>query len=188
MDPFPLKTARLVLDQPISTDIDAMAGYCAEPVFERFLTTPWPYEREHAAGFVEEYVPQGWANGTEWTWAIRETAGGPLIGVIGVRFDIGSVGFWLGAPHRGRGLLPEALDAVIEAFFARTDRDVLLWECVVGNVASLRAAEKTGFRFTGERPGDVPGRNGERVMSWTGEIRREDDRLRKPGWPSIAGL
>ncbi|MEZ5213554.1 MAG: GNAT family N-acetyltransferase [Microbacterium sp.] len=72
MDAFPLETARLTLDQPTAADVDDIARFCAEPVFDRFMVTPWPYERQHAVGFIEEYVPNGWAQNTEWTWAIRE--------------------------------------------------------------------------------------------------------------------
>lgn len=85
MDAFPLETTRLTLDQPTAADVDDIARFCAEPVFERFMVTPWPYERQHAAGFIEEYVPNGWAQNTEWTWAIREHGAADLLGVISAR-------------------------------------------------------------------------------------------------------
>lgn len=106
MDPFVLRTQHLVLDQPAARDVDDIATYCADPVFERFMVTPWPYERRHAEYFVEEYAPGGWARGDEWTWAIRERPGGALLGVVGIRLDSGMVGYWLGSPHRGRGIVP----------------------------------------------------------------------------------
>ncbi len=183
MEPFVIRTDRLVLDQPHAGDVADIAQYCTDPVFERFLVTPWPYEREHAEGFVTGFVPGGWARGTEWTWAIREDEGGPVLGVVSVRIDSGMVGYWLGAPHRGRGILPEALGAVIEAVFARTEHDRLLWECVVGNVASMRAAQKCGFRFTGEAPGLIPGRDGSPTLSWTSELDREGPREPTADWP-----
>ena len=31
--------------------------------------------RAHAVGFVETHVPHGWANDTEYTWALRAAAG-----------------------------------------------------------------------------------------------------------------
>jgi len=183
MTPFSLRTARLALDQPTLADVDDIARYCTDPLFEHYLTTPWPYTRDDAIGFVEGYVADGWAENREWTWAIRETDAGPLLGVIGVRVPWGMVGYWLGAEHRGRGLMPEALDAVIDATFARTVIDEVLWECVLGNIASMNVARKCGFRYTGVRPGQVRGRDGEQSASWTGALRRDDDRSVKDGWP-----
>ncbi|HEU4849226.1 MAG TPA: N-acetyltransferase, partial [Terrimesophilobacter sp.] len=60
-----METGPLLLDQPVAADVDAIARYCQDPVFERFMTLPWPYERKHAAFFVNEYVPGGWSRGDE---------------------------------------------------------------------------------------------------------------------------
>lgn len=186
MEPYVLRTARLVLDQPTSADVDDIARYCSDPVFERFLTIPWPYRRTDAVAFVDRYVTAGWADDSEWTWAIREGDDSPLLGVIGVRREIGMVGFWLGAEHRGRGILPEALTAVVDAVFSRTARDDVRWECVIGNTASVRVAQKCGFTFTGAGPGQVLGRTGAPSASWTAVLRRDDDRAPKAGWPEVA--
>ena len=183
MEPFVLRTERLTLNQPNDGDVELIAEFCADPAFERFMTTPWPYERHHAESFVEEFVPKGWANETEWTWAIREATGGPLRGMIGIRLGSGMIGFWLGAPHQGHGIMSEAAAAVIDATFARTKLDGILWECVLGNEASLSVARKLGFGFTGQALGMVPSRTGESVPSWTAELHRNDSREPKPGWP-----
>ena len=188
MSPFALETARLTLDQPTAADVDAIARYCTEPVFERFMLTPWPYRREHAVGFVDEYAPNGWADDSEWTWAIRERGAELLLGVVGVRLRGGMVGYWLGAEFRGRGIRPEALAAVIDAVFARTDLDRVRWECTVGNAPSMRVAAKTGFRFTGAQRGLLPNRDGSPIHAWTAELLRTDDRSEKPGWPGADSL
>src|SRR5690606_12282165 len=52
MDPFELRAGPLTLDRPGEGDIDRIAEYCQDPLFERFLTIPWPYERQHAEHFV----------------------------------------------------------------------------------------------------------------------------------------
>jgi len=186
MTPFSVRTARLVLNQPTIADADDIIAYCSDPVFEHYLTIPWPYTRDDAVGFVEGYVAEGWAENREWTWAIRDADAGPLLGVIGVRMERGMVGYWLGAEHRGLGILPEALAAVIDAVFARTDLDEVHWECILGNVASMRVAKKAGFRYTGVQLGQVRGRDGRQSTSWTGVLRRDDDRAPKEGWPDIA--
>jgi RimJ/RimL family protein N-acetyltransferase len=67
MEPFPLATGRLLLDQPTAADVDRIARYCADPVFEKLMTTPWPYDRQHAEYFVNVLAPSGWSSGSEWT-------------------------------------------------------------------------------------------------------------------------
>ena len=184
MDPFTVRTERFLLDQPTKSDVDDISRYCSEPVFEKYMVTPWPYKREHAESFVNDFVPAGWARNDEWTWAIREDNGGPLLGVVGIRLVSGMVGYWLGAPHRGQGVMPEALAAVIEAAFERTARDDVLWECVVGNIASLRVAQKVGFRYAGQDSGMILGRDGSPIPSWTGSLDRDATRTPQHGWPA----
>jgi RimJ/RimL family protein N-acetyltransferase len=179
--PFTLGAGELLLDQPTEADVDAIAGYCQDPVFERFLTLPWPYERKDAEFFVNEYVPHGWETGTEVTWALRRDE--VLLGVVGVRASRSMVGFWLGAPHRGRGYMPLAVSAVADWAFANRWLDRIRWEAVVGNAASLAVARKAGFRYTGIEPANVVGRDGSRPDSWQAVLHAEDDRAPKPGWP-----
>ena len=180
MIPVVLRSARLVLDQLVAADIPAVTQYCQDPLFERYLTTPWPYLPAHAENFVEYHVPKGWATGAELTWAVRSA--GTFVGVIALRAERDDVGFWLGAPHRGRGYMSEALAAVCSYAFT-FGRDLVRWECVVGNTASAATARAAGFTYTGEGPGEVPSRDGSLPLSWHGILSASDARDRKPGWP-----
>lgn len=180
MEPALLRTDRLELDQPVSADIDAITEYCQDPLFEEYMTLPWPYHRGDAQYFVETFVPVGWASDAEYTWALREN--GRFLGVIGYRTPTGMVGFWLGAPHRGRGFMPEALATVADWAFARGAAE-LRWECVLGNRSSLSVARTSGFTYTGARPATIPSRDGVRPDSWHGILGRDDDRAVKDGWP-----
>ena len=182
MIPVVLRTERLVLDQPGERDIPLITEYCQDPLFERYLTTPWPYTEEHARGFVTEFVPGGWADDREYTWAIREFEGGPLLGVVGNGVSPGGIGYWLGAPHRGSGYMTEAVRAVLDWAFERGAQRAT-WECVVGNVASAAVARKCGFRYTGERPTGA-WRDESRPLAWHGELAADDDRTEKDGWPA----
>jgi RimJ/RimL family protein N-acetyltransferase len=101
--PVTLATPRLVLDQPTIDDVDLTTEYCQDPLFEKYLTVPWPYTRDDALGFFLDIVPGAWKRDTEYTWAVR--AGGHFIGVIGYRPKGNDIGFWLGAPHRGHGYM-----------------------------------------------------------------------------------
>jgi RimJ/RimL family protein N-acetyltransferase len=184
--PFALSADALHLDTPVQDDAERVYEYCQDPLFERFLTTPWPYSRVDAHYFVSTFVPDGWATGKELTWALRSAPGNPLLGVIGLRRasdSTANVGFWLGAEHRGNGYMPAALTAVVDWAFSEGTR-LVAWECFLGNVASMQVARKTGFSFIGEGPGDIPSRDKQRLPSWNGVLRATDDRTVKAGWPA----
>lgn len=184
MEPFSLHPDGLLLDQLTGADLQLIALYCSDPVFEQFMTTPWPYSLADAESFVGEYVPAAWANGSEWTWAIRRGAGGELLGVISLRLPSGMIGFWLGAPHRGSGIMSAATEAVVGAAFTRTPLQAVKWEAHVGNIASLRTAQRAGFSYTGEHPGAILGRDGNAVQSWTAEIQHSSRDSQALEWPA----
>ena len=58
MHPVVLTTERLVLHTPMARDRDRIVEYCRDPLFETFMTLPWPYEPKHAEGFVLALVPE----------------------------------------------------------------------------------------------------------------------------------
>lgn len=182
MIPVTLVTERLVLDTPTADDRERVAEYCTDPLFERFLTTPWPYQQKDADYFLGTLVPEGWNTGGELTWAIRERTDGPLLGVIGHRTALQDVGFWLGAPHRGKGYMPETVTAVADWLFSRGLAS-LNWECVPGNEASVSVARTVGFTFTGTAPATIAYRDGSHPDSWHAVLRATDPRDEKPGWP-----
>lgn len=182
MIPVTLVTERLVLDAPTTGDRDRVAEYCTDPLFERFMTLPWPYQAKDADYFLGGLVPDGWNSGSEFTWAIRDRTGGPLLGMIGHRTALQDVGFWLGAPHRGKGLMTEAVGAVSDWLFGRGS-ELVHWECVLGNEASVSVARKAGFTFTGTAPSTIAYRDGSHPDSWHALLRATDSRAEKAGWP-----
>lgn len=184
MIPITLRTPRLHLDTPTVADIDAITEYCRDPLFERYMVTPWPYEREHAEFFVERLVPQGWQTDAEYTWALRESVGGPLLGVIGWRRENSDIGYWIGAPHRGSGFVAEAVRAITAWLVDSAGVELVRWWTVVGNVASARVGSAAGYTFLGEGPSIGPDRSARIVTAWLAEFRSGDDAEPKAGWPT----
>ncbi len=186
MEPVSLRTARLLLSAPTLDDVDAIVRYCQDPLFERYLTTPWPYSPENAVGFVTRFVPESWAADHDYTWGIRRAsepaADGSLLGMISWRRR-GDIGFWMGTEHRGQGYMVEAVGAVCDWVFEVAGAGSIDWECLPGNFASAHVARASGFTFTGTAPVIVPARDGSHPNSWHAVLRRDDDRTRKPGWP-----
>lgn len=181
MEPVELRSERLLMSVPTRADVVVIARYCQDPLFEQNLTTPWPYEREHAQSFVA-LVAQWWAEGSEFTFGIRDVETGELLGMIGWRLR-GDIGFWMGAEHRGRGYMVEALATLVVWVFVEHAPERIEWETLPGNVASARVARAAGFRYTGMAPVLVPARDGSHPDSWHAELLRDDDRDPKPGWP-----
>ncbi|WP_168220040.1 MULTISPECIES: GNAT family N-acetyltransferase [unclassified Salinibacterium] len=186
MQPFELRTERLVLSAPTPDDAEAIREHCQDPVLSKYIPAiTQPYTLEKAEEFIA-FTQQGWASGEELTWGIR--ADGQFVGVISLRrVTADDIGFWLGAKHRGHGYMPEAVHAVLDwAFDAANPLRVesVGWECLTGNLASASVARKCGFRFEGEGAGRRPDASGEHPLSWRGRIDAGDSRSVKAGWPS----
>lgn len=188
MLPVVLRSERLVLDLPVETDSELVAHYCADPLFLKYLTTPWPYTMEHARAFLTEYVPVAWESGDELTWAIRRSVGAPLLGVIGLRRG-NEIGFWLGAEHRGEALMAEAASAVCQWALggAIPDAEWVLWRANEGNRASAHVARAAGFRRTTPRIATVPGRDGRTLPAWHAERRATIETDAYASWEPILG-
>lgn len=182
-----LETERLRLDAIEAADADAVLAYCVDPGIQEWVPVPSPYTREAAEFFTGEYAAKG-ATGDEFTlWAIRELETGELLGAIELRHQplaSGSIGYWLGRPHRGRGIMTEAVEAVVEYAFAEGGLELsrLEWEAKAGNIASAIVARRAGFRFEGTRRKSTVFRD-TRVDAWYATLLRDDDRDQQDGWP-----
>lgn len=172
-----LRTTRLVLDAPREDDIPAVFEVCQDPELLRWVPLPDPYTREDAEFFVRAYCSYGLASGRFTVWAVRESSTEPLVGIVEVRRDeaVGSasLGSWLAAGARRRGMMTEALTAVCDYALdpAGLGFERLCWEYLPGNLASRRLAEKVGFEFAGAQPHSV-GFRGEEYEGLTGVLYR----------------
>jgi RimJ/RimL family protein N-acetyltransferase len=171
------------LDQLLPADAERVFEYCQDPIFERYLHIPWPYRRSDADSFISGYIAAAWAADSEYIWAVRNPDTAELLGVIGLRLPSASIGYWLGAPHRGHGYIPEAQLLVIDWAFANRVVDTISWQCLEGNMASARTARKAGFSFTGVGPAIQAHRDGSYPASWHAVLRATDTREPKHGWP-----
>jgi RimJ/RimL family protein N-acetyltransferase len=181
-----LETTRLRLDAVTPADTDAVFEYCQDADIQKWIPIPSPYTRDAAEFFTGPYAELGM--GDQFTlWAIRDRVGGNLLGTIELRHQplaSGSVGYWLGARHRGAGIMTEALGTLLDHAFS--DDGLALtrveWEAVSGNAASAEVARRAGFRFEGERRLSTVFRDS-RVDAWFAAILRDDPREPQDGWP-----
>lgn len=165
-----LRTERLLL-RPLRPDD-------AAPLFAlfnnwnviRFLSAPpWPYALDDAKWFVSQVIARSSELNED---ALAITLNGAFAGVIGVRLreanalQRGSgpnIGYWIGEPFWGRGLMSEALHAFVQHIFKSTDAGAIYSGAFAENAASLRVQGKNGFvrdgcstLFSRPRGGDFP--------------------------------
>jgi RimJ/RimL family protein N-acetyltransferase len=89
----------------------------------------------------------------------------------------------MGAPHRGRGYMTEAVRAVCTWVFDELGEQRIRWEAVAGNLASAHVARSAGFRYDGERPVELQFRDGSHPLGWHAYRLRSDDGAPRQGWP-----
>ncbi|MFC9116430.1 MULTISPECIES: GNAT family N-acetyltransferase [Streptomyces] len=151
MEPVTLTTDRLLLRTVGPQDTDTVYRICQDPDIQRWTTIPSPYLPEHARGFTEQIAPDGWANGSMFTFGVFLPTG-DLTGMLSITlrsFGTGEIGFWGAKEHRGNGYITEAALAACRWAFTRMSIDRVEWRAEVGNAASRAVAERAGFTVEG---------------------------------------
>lgn len=147
-------------------DVPRVAEICRDPEISRWTRVPSPYTEEHARSWIEQTI-RDWDR-REGESAFAVTDGGEVVGAIGLRLfedeytARGSIGYWVAADARGRGVATDALRIVSR--WALRQLGLPRVELVTDpeNRASQRVAEKAGFRQEGLLRGYVRMRDGQR--------------------------
>jgi RimJ/RimL family protein N-acetyltransferase len=133
-------------------DVPRVAHICSDPEISRWTRVPSPYTEEHAQGWIEQTV-RDWDSG-EGEAAFAVTKSGEVVGAIGLRLHEdyavhGSIGYWVAAEARGRGVATDALRLVSR--WGLRDLGLPRVQLVTDpeNEASQRVAEKAGFSREG---------------------------------------
>jgi ribosomal-protein-alanine N-acetyltransferase len=118
----------------------------------------WHVQRADSLAETGEWIAGwqgGWAAETGAHWAVVEADSDVLLGRAALKhleFADGTadVAYWTVPAARGKGVCPRAVDAMASWAFTAGFRRLDL-EHAVGNTASCRVAEKTGFAAEGVR-------------------------------------
>ncbi|MBX7079404.1 MAG: GNAT family N-acetyltransferase [Nannocystaceae bacterium] len=116
--PLVIETPRLRLRRFQWRDAADVLAYARDPQWARHLPVPTPYTLADAEAFVQRQAALDWH--TRFGWAIT-TDDDRVVGGIDLTRDApwrASVGFAIATGLRGRGLVPEAAAAVIDAAFS----------------------------------------------------------------------
>lgn len=110
---------------------------------------PWPYAKKDAEKFVLEAMDK--FGGERYRFAI--TTDDEVIGTIelsNAKRGRATIGYWLGKPYWGKGIMTRSVKALIERFKGKID--LIESRVNANNVASQRVLEKCGFRKIGRMP------------------------------------
>ena len=151
---FPgLTTNRLRLREPMKRDAATLAplwSHAAVTRFSNMADAPKPAQIERLVAWMVQLHPKG----SGCAWIIEDAASATPIGAIRFnRFDktwrYGVVGYELHPEFWGRGLMTEALRAVVTCGHEVYKLNRIEAWTLPGNPASDRVLEKTGFRYEG---------------------------------------
>lgn len=150
--PDQLQTPRLILRAPRSSDAAAIFNaYTQDAEVAHYMVWRPHTVIAETEGFIA-YCMQGWERGTArpYVLAFRDSDDAP-IGMLDARIQshIVDLGYVLGRPHWGSGLMCEAILALTEAALSLPACFRVQATCDVENRASARTLENAGFKREG---------------------------------------
>lgn len=146
-----IETERLILRPWKPTDAESLYRYASDPRVGPRAGWPPHASVEESAEIIRTVFAQ------EGVFALTLKGDDETIGCVGIvcgsksNFpeiddDEGEIGYWLAVPFWGRGLVPEAMRAIIDYGFRTMGLRQLWCGYFDGNTQSQRAQEKCGFR------------------------------------------
>lgn len=144
-----LTTPGFILRPPQLGDAEPMALYLNDfAVTGNLARVPFPYHLSDAQAWLRTLLPTQPAEDTNF---VIELPGEGAVGTVG--FHMGQlgpgIGYWLGQPFWGRGIMSAAVRTTIDWFFATSRQDTLLSGVFHFNAASLAIQTRLGFTETG---------------------------------------
>lgn len=146
-----LQTERLILRPWQDSDAEYLYKYASSP--EVGPAAGWPV---HTSVENSRQIIRNVLSAPE-TYAIIDKSTGHAIGSIGIKIgkasilDLseteGEIGYWIGVPFWGQGLIPEATKAIIQHGFQNLKLSKLWCAYYDGNIKSKRVQEKCGFVY-----------------------------------------
>ncbi|MBR5430516.1 MAG: GNAT family N-acetyltransferase [Firmicutes bacterium] len=146
-----LETERLLLRPWREDDAAELYRYACDPQVGPVAGWPVHTDAENSRQIIRDVLslPE--------TYALVLKATGLPVGCIALKFpphtdltaaeDEAELGFWVGRPYWGRGLMPEAVRALLRRAFLELDLRQVWCAYYDGNEKSRRVQEKCGFRY-----------------------------------------
>ena len=156
-----LKTERLLLRRWEDSDAESLFEYAADPDVGPIAGWPPHQSIEESRDVIKNVF-----NGKE-AYAICLKTDDRAIGAIELKLnghtdltdrdDECELGYWLGKPFWGQGIMPEAVKEILRHGFEKIGMTKVWAGYYEGNLKSKRVQEKSGFRYQWKSEGvDVP--------------------------------
>jgi RimJ/RimL family protein N-acetyltransferase len=152
--PIPvLRGPRVFLRRGVAHDAERITELLQEPEIEANLAgLPWPFTIEDARAMLASIGIK--PNELHWLILLPDQ---DVVGAIHLsvnrRHSSGYLGFWLGRPYWGQGLMAEAIATVLDYAFGELDLARVAADHFAHNPASGRAMEKAGMKLEGTHRG-----------------------------------
>ena len=149
-DPLPvLRSPRLFLRPPVMADHAAWAALRAgSRAFLEPWEPTWPEDDLERSAFrrrLRRYTAE-LRGGLTYPWFVFDAASRELLGGV---TQAGTLGYWMGARHAGRGIMTEAVGLVVRFAFTNLRLHRLEASCLPENIRSIRLLQKVGFSREG---------------------------------------
>jgi len=168
-------------------DASAALEQCLDPLSREWTTVPLDYTRADADRFVRQAMPGGWADETEFGFAVEapdDDGGLRYAGTMSLR-DQGEgraeIAYGSHPWVRGRGVMERALRLMIAWGFEERGLETVIWWANRGNWASRKLAWRLGFSFEGAPRHWLPQR-GVLLDAWVGTLLAADRREPTAPW------
>lgn len=145
--PERVETPRLILTRLQLTDAEEIFyTYASKPESTRYVSWPTHATLKDTRTFLL-YARNAWAQGIDYSFAVRLKGSNRLIGACGFLNDTGKVqlGYVYGPLHWGKGYATEAASAVVQLLLTLPVHKIGSF-VDVENKASIRVLEKCGFQ------------------------------------------
>ena len=157
----PLETKRLLLRRFVLGDADAMfRNWAADPEVTKYLTWPVHTSPDVSSAVLDDWV-SSYARADFYQWAIvfKENGSEPIGSISAVKLDadlsIVQIGYCLGRAWWRRGIMSEALKAVMSYLTENEGISCVTAWCAAENIGSRRAVEKAGMKLVRTEEGGL---------------------------------
>lgn len=147
-----IKTERLILRSWREEDAEALYKYASDPGIGTIAGWPPHTSVENSLEIIRTVfsAPETYA-------AVLKETGEP-VGCCGIMFSNSihtadmkpseaEIGYWIGKPYWGQGLMPESVKALLSRCFNDLGLDAVWCGYYEGNTKSKRVCEKCGFKY-----------------------------------------
>ncbi len=152
-DPPDLSTKRLFLRRLLKTDYRDMYEYASDNEVTRYLTWDVHPDPHYTMRYLSYIIPK-YRTGEFHDWAVILKESGKMIGTCGFTsfsytHNSAEIGYVLNRDYWGRGLICEAIRAVMRVGFMELNLHRIEAKYMINNAKSRRVMEKCGMSFEG---------------------------------------